>query len=910
MLSFFFRNRNKMEKTNLRRVAGMVAMVASINLVAKDSYTSFVEDANTKQDVMFPCFASGLKAGLVGTGFSAFQGFRPQQRDEVAGPAAGVAKAKANLIITIGPTGTGKTEALESVLKSLDSSVPYSHALIDDFVETDPWYIAEAQKILKNNAKHVKDLKEANKASDITKEAKPIFQQFDKAYWSTRGATGCQQKEAPKALVSKPGYGKEFAEVWNLFYRNNEGKRRKLAEEQEKEKELKDVKEELLRDPNLASALLNEESQNSANQTSMSLRWNEHHNQPDSSILNEAVKGNLEQQLEKTQNTISWLKSKLSCDAVNDARMEHLLKNKKSIALESTKFPAWMFTFFKEELKGYQIKAVWTSIQEINTHNFDTEELQRRNFSRFQSTLTKFQKDIKGGSPQTAARLTNFSNHDFSIPAKKVWINTLKSNVQRLKKDIENNFDTKKELKEWMVHLQPNAVISGDSKEKTSYEIMHWCYNNNKEMGQANAENCSAPQWAFPWRNNQVYEHPPVKGEGGPIERREYQLSYSDRLAFTRDGFAASMVKGSSKGKISEREKFGGKICLANKTSESNRIEKPENSFRIVSYNVHTWHSVCVGHLNVDDPKPNNHHPGHAVDALKTVAPESDLLLLQEYTLLTPEEHPENPANWPASIQEMVYDDRKQKEVPRTVGEKAVNVSNERADRTIAKELGLSHSCKQNDFQYKEMSERQKMFMGKAIFFGEEVNVEGRSNGKNCESGVLGSKEIYADRGFLKTTIRFEGEPITVYNVHLVVLSRRGKVEELAFQNELTAEIEKLKEDIDSLPTKNVIIMGDWNSSWEERSGALKDKSASTTEAMNKAGLEDLFTRMEQEGAEDRFEEQGLGKKAFTGWNRKQDVDQMWVSNELLQKFDVKFHILKADASDHFPILADLVPKT
>jgi hypothetical protein len=94
------------------------------------------------------------------------------------------------LLITVGPTGSGKTALAKAASKKVAPKARLRSFLIDDDIENDPVYIKRVRAILKDVGA------EALRAPTVE-----ILRRFEEAYWQTRTQYGCV--EARKRMTSE-----------------------------------------------------------------------------------------------------------------------------------------------------------------------------------------------------------------------------------------------------------------------------------------------------------------------------------------------------------------------------------------------------------------------------------------------------------------------------------------------------------------------------------------------------------------------------------------------------------------------------------------------------------------------------------------------------------------------------------
>jgi len=93
---------------------------------------------------------------------------------------------KPYLIVTNGPTGSGKTKLIDETLKELNIvDRKYVKVLIDDIIEGHPVYKALIKKIINNVREKCNDEEECI-TSKYVKPDEALLKQFDEAYFSTR----------------------------------------------------------------------------------------------------------------------------------------------------------------------------------------------------------------------------------------------------------------------------------------------------------------------------------------------------------------------------------------------------------------------------------------------------------------------------------------------------------------------------------------------------------------------------------------------------------------------------------------------------------------------------------------------------------------------------------------------------
>jgi hypothetical protein len=93
---------------------------------------------------------------------------------------------KPYLIVTNGPTGSGKTKLIDETINELNIvDRKYVKVLIDDIIEGHPVYKALVKKIINNVQKKCKR-KEECITSKYVKPDEALLKQFDEAYFSTR----------------------------------------------------------------------------------------------------------------------------------------------------------------------------------------------------------------------------------------------------------------------------------------------------------------------------------------------------------------------------------------------------------------------------------------------------------------------------------------------------------------------------------------------------------------------------------------------------------------------------------------------------------------------------------------------------------------------------------------------------
>lgn len=87
------------------------------------------------------------------------------------------------LLITVGPTGSGKTSLIDASIKQLKSSGSWHKFLIDDYVENDATYKKQVVDILQDKIHEKLDL--------LIEPTPELYSEFGNAYFSVRKNLGC-----------------------------------------------------------------------------------------------------------------------------------------------------------------------------------------------------------------------------------------------------------------------------------------------------------------------------------------------------------------------------------------------------------------------------------------------------------------------------------------------------------------------------------------------------------------------------------------------------------------------------------------------------------------------------------------------------------------------------------------------
>lgn len=229
--------------------------------------------------------------------------------------------------------------------------------------------------------------------------------------------------------------------------------------------------------------------------------------------------------------------------------------------------------------------------------------------------------------------------------------------------------------------------------------------------------------------------------------REEQHLSYFDNKAFP----------------INVGYNEGQELCK----KETKLNEPNNNTYRIVSFNVHNWHNVCIkpGEIRKD--------PKYVIDFINKNMSKPNMVLIQEYALY---------AN-------NVLNNKFLKKSGTDF------VSTEYIDRLMFDKLNLRERFITDDFEYMN---NLNVIMGKAIY--------GNNIGDPLSVKVSNPK---TDRGLLRIKTNILGNEVYVYNVHLDHISSN-------LRNELTNLLRVLQ--MDHLSIKYQIIMGDFNNDKLEHS--------------------------------------------------------------------------------------------
>jgi Metal-dependent hydrolase len=278
---------------------------------------------------------------------------------------------------------------------------------------------------------------------------------------------------------------------------------------------------------------------------------------------------------------------------------------------------------------------------------------------------------------------------------------------------------------------------------------------------------------------------------------------------------------------------------IGNFCHDEEKPRKDADVFRIVSFNVHDFHSACP----VAQGKRRK-SPHFARDVIKDFDP--DMVLLQEMVPYVES----NDAARAHRQQRKIY-------VDFSLFDSAM------------RDLGFVDTIKVNDHEF---IQRMETFVGKGIY---------------AKAGIIqnvAAGSLVRSRGYLSAFIAYplSEEKLLVYNVHLTPNDSRRTTEEI------DVLVEKIKRDKSDYGTENVIIMGDFN---------------------NEPCLDPLIFK-----SLDRENFMLVNDREKTGFNQGKTIDLIYVSSELLEKFDIKNSYdpmrgykvaVGSTASDHYPVYLD-----
>lgn len=194
------------------------------------------------------------------------------------------------------------------------------------------------------------------------------------------------------------------------------------------------------------------------------------------------------------------------------------------------------------------------------------------------------------------------------------------------------------------------------------------------------------------------------------------------------------------------------------------QVKLPKIDFRIVSFNVHNFHTIC--------DKDNFHHgknPDNVFNFINKTGP--DIVLLQEFVTFISENKDDkkykcdgNDSKYIEAKLDFSYFDNKMESA------------------------GLKYSIKTNDHEFTEINE----YMGKAIYTKEQI--------ENYDSVQLSNA-----RGFLRTLYKINNTDVLIYNIHLTYFNYE------LFNSEISRLIKYINAEKKYYDTENVLIMGDFN---------------------------------------------------------------------------------------------------
>jgi len=98
------------------------------------------------------------------------------------------------IIVTVGPTGSGKTDMIHKLEKYLDISqiTKDNYILIDDLIESDPYYKKKVRDILNEHCKP--NIEKCNIESMVDNPSDELLDAFKDAYFKARTRQGCGKK--------------------------------------------------------------------------------------------------------------------------------------------------------------------------------------------------------------------------------------------------------------------------------------------------------------------------------------------------------------------------------------------------------------------------------------------------------------------------------------------------------------------------------------------------------------------------------------------------------------------------------------------------------------------------------------------------------------------------------------------
>ena len=317
------------------------------------------------------------------------------------------------------------------------------------------------------------------------------------------------------------------------------------------------------------------------------------------------------------------------------------------------------------------------------------------------------------------------------------------------------------------------------------------------------------------------------------ITRTEDHLPFKHKFAFKGDvGVARNHNK---------KNKNSG-VCSGTASNHA----KNQNTFRIVTFNVHNWHAPCRYDLNQKTTRDYK----FAIDSINTFITEPDLVAFTEFTL-----YPDPEKN---KIK-IIKDDNEIKSYTMT----SYTMTNKNINEYIADKLGLTNYTLVDDF---EKIELLNSFMGKALY----------SKSKILDSCAYVLNKESQDRTILLNVVNILGVNVLVGVVHLSYKN------DDYLKAELTTIVEILKK-FESLDLPQ-IILGDFNNDWKEKEAIFK--------ILTNSGLELISSRE---------------KTAFNQDPNGVTIDQIYASQKLRALFKVdKTFVVKSTESDHYPIFVDL----
>lgn len=326
-------------------------------------------------------------------------------------------------------------------------------------------------------------------------------------------------------------------------------------------------------------------------------------------------------------------------------------------------------------------------------------------------------------------------------------------------------------------------------------------------------------------------------------EKNEDQIGYDNEQAFVGDN-AYNNLKSSN---------VFDKFCK----NPGIIPTKQSNSYRILSYNLHNFHSVCKSKDSKELPNIRKQYQ-RIIKFIAVVKP--DVALFQEMVPY---------ASKSGDIILLSNSNSKQTNI----------LVNFKGFDTEMANLGFEYSIKSNDFQFSH-----NYFMGKGTYVNKTVDLISYDS-RSLKTDKNNTNQ--ENRGYIRTLIKFKTHTVLIYNVHLS-FSRRHREPE----REMKELLKVINSEKTYHKTNNVVIMGDFNNDPDNDQDMFPFEWKSEFDLL-KQTQEPTYTSMVQSPN---------GKM----------IDLIYVSKGFEKIFDVvnkHKYAYRADQSDHYPMILDIREK-